>query len=123
MIIPAPEELAHCEATHFKHLIKTINKGWIKSIPLIKGPHPQPDFAVGLKSSAFTSEQLKKLQSSIGNWQTTSHLMATDEMYFPFLILEMKCDNEVLNITDQQNTYSAAVAANAVVKLYRLVSC
>ncbi len=48
--------------------------------------------------------------------------MATDEMYFPFLTSKVKCDNEALNIADRQNAHSAAVAANAVVELYRLVS-
>ena len=122
LIVPAPEELARRGATHLKHLIETVDEGWIKSIPLIKGPRPQPDFAVGLKSSAFTSGQLRKLQPSIGDWQTTSRLVATDEMYFPFLTAEVKCGNEALNIADRQNAHSAAVAANAVVELYRLVS-
>ena len=43
-------------------------------------------------------------------------------MYFPFLIVEVKCGNEALNIADRQNAHSAAVAANVVVELYRLVS-
>ncbi|MCJ1428837.1 hypothetical protein MMC29_006748 [Sticta canariensis] len=122
LLVPSPETLTMYGAAHLKHLIETVNESWIKSIPLIKGPRPQPDFAVGLKSSAFTSEQLRKLQPSIGDWQTTSRLVATDEMYFPFLTAEVKCGNEALNIADRQNAHSAAVAANAVVELYRLVS-
>lgn len=122
LIVPAPEELFRRGAKNFKHLIETVDESWIKSIPLVKGPRPQPDFAVGLKSSAFTPDQLEKLRPSIGDWQTTSRLMATDEMYFPFLTAEVKCGNEALNIADRQNSHSAAVAANAVVELYRLVS-
>jgi len=122
LIVPAPEELFRRGAKHLKHLIETVDKSWIKSIPLVKGPRPQPDFAVGVKPSAFTSDQLKKLQPSIGDWQTTSRLVATDEMYFPFLTSEVKCGNEALNIADRQNAHSAAVAANAIVELYRLVS-
>ena len=122
LLMPSPETLTMFGATHLKHLIETVNESWIKSIPLVKGPRPQPDFAVGLKSSAFTPDQLKKLQPSVGDWQTTSRLMATDEMYFPFLTAEVKCGNEALNIADRQNAHSAAVAANAVVELYRLVS-
>ena len=109
-------------ATNLKYLIETVNESWIKSIPLVRGPRPQPDFATGLKSSVFTSEQLQKLQPSIGDWQTTSRLVVTDVMYFPFLTSEVKCGNEALNIADRQNAYSAAVAANAVIELYRLVS-
>ena len=121
LIVPASEELFRREAKHLKHLIETVDNSWIKSIPLVKGPRPQPDFAVGLKSSAFTSNQLKKLQPSIDDWQTSSRLIVTDEMYFPFLIAEVKCGNEAHNIADRQNAHSAAVAANAVVELYRLV--
>lgn len=115
LIVPAPEELFRRGAKHLKHLIETVDESWIKSIPLVKGPRPQPDFAVGVKPSAFTSDQLKKLQPSIGDWQTTSRLVATDEMYFPFLTAEVKCGNEALNIADRQNAHSAAVAANAIV--------
>ena len=122
LIVPAPEELFRRGAKHLKHLIETVDESWIKSIPLVKGPRPQPDFAVGFKPSAFTADQLKKLQPSIGDWQTTSRLVAIDEMYFPFLTAEVKCGNEALNIADRQNAHSAAVAANAVVELYRLVS-
>jgi len=122
LLVPSAEILYLRGATNLEHLIETVDESWIKSIPLVKGPRPQPDFAVGLKSSAFTSEQLKKLQPSIGDWQTTSRLVATDEMYFPFLTSEVKCGNEALNVADRQNAHSAAVAANAVVELYRLVS-
>lgn len=122
LLVPSAEILYLRGATNLEHLIETVDEGWIKSIPLVKGPRPQPDFAVGLKSSAFTSEQLKKLYPSIGDWRTTSRLVATDEMYFPFLTAEVKCGNEALNIADRQNAHSAAVAANAVVELYRLVS-
>ncbi|KAL2043398.1 hypothetical protein N7G274_003704 [Stereocaulon virgatum] len=122
LLVPSPETLTMYGATHLKHLIETVDESWIKSIPFIKGPRPQPDFAVGLRSSVFTAEQLKKLQPSIGDWQTTSRLVATDEMFFPFLTAEVKCGNEALNIADRQNAHSAAVAANAVVELYRLVS-
>lgn len=122
LIVPAPEELFRRGAKNLKHLIETVNENWIKSIPLVKGPRPQPDFAVGLKYTAFTPDQLKKLQPSIGDWQTKSRLMATAEVYFPFLTAEVICGNEALEIADKQNAHSAAVAANAIVELYRLVS-
>ncbi|MCJ1305243.1 hypothetical protein MMC08_008057 [Hypocenomyce scalaris] len=122
LLVPSAEILYLRGVTNLEHLIETVDESWIKSIPLVKGPRPQPDFAVGLKSSAFTSDQLKKLQPSVGDWQTTSRVVATDEMYFPFLTAEVKCGNDALNIADRQNAHSAAVAANSVVELYRLVS-
>ena len=122
LLVPSAEILYLRGATNLEHLIETVDESWIKSIPLVKGPRPQPDFVVGLRSSAFTADQLKKLQFSIGDWQTTSRLVVTDEMFFSFLTAEVKCGNEAVNIADRQNAHSAAVAANAVVELYRLVS-
>ena len=40
LIVPAPEEFARRGATHLKHLIETVDEGWIKSIPLVNGPRP-----------------------------------------------------------------------------------
>lgn len=122
LLVPSAEICFLRGATHLEHLIETVDEGWIKSIPLVKGSPPQPDYAVGFKSSVFTSEQLRKLQPSIGDWKTTSRLVATDEMYFPFFTSEVKCGNEALNVADRQNAHGAAVAANAVVELYKLVS-
>lgn len=42
-------------ATHLLNLVETVDEGWIE-YNLQKGPRPQPDFAAGLKSSAFTSD-------------------------------------------------------------------
>ena len=122
LLVPSVEILYLRGATNLEHLIETVDESWVKSIPLVKGPRPQPDFAVGLKSSVFTPDQLKKLEPSIGDWKTTSRLVATDEMYFPFLTAEVKCGNEALNIADRQNAHSAAIAVNAIVELYRLIS-
>ena len=122
LLVPSAEVLFVRGAKHLKHLIENIDEGWVKSIPLVNGPRPQPDFSVGLKSTAFTRDQLKKLKPFVGDWQDTSRLVATDEMYFPFLTCEVKCGNEALNIADRQNAHSASVAVNAVVELYRAVS-
>ncbi|KAL8994649.1 MAG: hypothetical protein Q9169_005429 [Polycauliona sp. 2 TL-2023] len=122
LLVPSAEISYLRGAVDLKDLIETVDEGWLSAIPLVNGPPPQPDFGVGFKSSAFTSEQLRKLQPSIGGWQSTSRIVATDEMYFPFLTAEVKCGNEALNIADRQNAHNAAFGAVAVVELYRLVS-
>ena len=121
-LTPSAEILFLWGAIGLKHLFELNNESWYKSIPLVHGPRPQPDFCVGLKPSVFSSEQLTKLQPAIGGWQDTSRVVAKDEMYFPFFTAEVKCGNEGLTIADRQNAHSAAVAVNAVVELYRLVS-
>jgi len=49
--------------------------------------------------------------------------MTMNEIYFLFLILKIKYNNEVLNIADQQNMHSVSIAVNIVVKLYRVMFC
>ncbi|KAI4132407.1 MAG: hypothetical protein LQ347_002605 [Umbilicaria vellea] len=122
LLVPSAEVLYVRGAIHLKHLIENVNESWYKSIPLVNGPRPQPDFSVGLKMSAFTSDQLKKLKPFVGDWQTASRAVVTDEVYFPFLTAEVKCGNEALNIADRQNAHSASVAANIIVEIYRAVS-
>ena len=53
------------EATNLEHLIETVDESWIKSISLVQDSRSQFDFAVRLKSSAFASDQVKKLQLSV----------------------------------------------------------
>jgi hypothetical protein len=47
--------------------------------------------------------------------------MATYSIYFPFLTYKVKYSAIVLNIADQQNTYSIAIAVRAIVELFRLI--
>ncbi|KAI9799450.1 MAG: hypothetical protein M1825_004550 [Sarcosagium campestre] len=122
LLVPSAEILHVQGAVQLKQLVENVNESWSNSIPLVAGPRPQPDFSVGLKPTAFRPEQRKRLAPFIGGWDTASRLVATDEMYFPFLTAEVKCGNEALNIADRQNAHSASVAANAVVSLYRAVS-
>ena len=121
LIVARAEILYTYGASHLKHLTEEFNAAWYKCFPLVKGPNPQPDYSVGLKDSAFSRNQLKKLEPFVGSFQPT-HFMATEWMHFPFLTCEVKCGNEALNIADRQNAHNASVAANAVVELYRAVS-
>lgn len=121
LLVPSAEILHVRGATKLEHLLDNVDESWSNCIPLVS-PRPKPDFSVGLKPTAFTSEQLKKLKPYVGDGRTASRFVATDEMYFPFLTSEVKCGNEALNIADRQNAHSASVAANAVVELYRAVS-
>ena len=42
-------------------------------------------------------------------------------MYFPFLTYEVKCSTAVLDIADQQNTYSMTLAIRGIMELFRLM--
>ena len=120
LIVPSAETLATYGATHLKHLMESVNEGWTASIP-VEGPRPQPDYSVGFRRSAFTNEQLKKLDPFIGSVWDTSLYAATFRMYFPFLTCEVKCGAAALDIADRQNVHSMTVAVRALVELFRSV--
>lgn len=120
LIVPSAEILATGGAEHLEHLAESVNEGWNNSIPLTK-TRPQPDYAVGFSRSAFTEEQLDKLQPFVGELMDTSYFMATWYMYFPFLTCEVKCGAAALDIADRQNAHSMSLAVRAIVELFRLV--
>ena len=107
---------------HLDILIDNVNEAWTGSIP-VEGPRPQPDYAVGFDKSAFTDEQIEKLNPLIGSVFDTSFFVATYRMYFPFLTCEVKCGTVALDIADRQNAHSMTIAVRGVVELYRAVKC
>ncbi|TEY70357.1 hypothetical protein BOTCAL_0106g00320 [Botryotinia calthae] len=121
LIVPSAQSLAIRNPKHLKPLIESVNEGWNSSIALIK-PRPQPDYAVGFKRTAFTEDQLEKIQPFIGGFLELSFFMSTYYMYFPFLTCEVKCGTAALDIADRQNAHSMTLAVRGVVELFRLVN-
>lgn len=119
-IVPSVEDLETLGATHLEHLIEGINECWTSNIA-VEGPLPKPDYSVGFRRSAFTDEQLKKLDPLIGSVFDTSFFAATPRMYFPFFTCEVKCGAAALDIADRQNAHSMIIAVRALVELYKTV--
>lgn len=120
LIVPSAQNLAIYGATNLEHLIESINEGWNNSIPVTK-TRPQPDYSLGFKRSAFTDEQLKKIEPFVGGLYDVSYFMATWQIYFPFLTCEVKCGAAALDVADRQNAHSMTLAVRGVIELYRLV--
>lgn len=121
LIVPSAETLSTYGAKNLNHLIESTNERWYGSIP-VHGPRPQPDYSVGFRRSAFTPEQLNKLDPFIGTVWDTSFFVATYRMYFPFLTCEVKCGASALDVADRQNAHSMTVAVRAIVELYRVMN-
>ena len=119
-IIPSAEDLETLGATHLEHLIEGVNEYWTGNIA-VEGPLPKPDYSVGFRRSAFTDEQLKKLDKLIGSVFENSFFVATYRMYFPFFTCEVKCGATALDIADRQNAHSMTIAVRALVELFRSV--
>jgi hypothetical protein len=47
--------------------------------------HPKPDFAVGLKASAFTPTEYENLMPYIGGFNETCFVKVTNDILFPFI--------------------------------------
>ncbi|KAH7308328.1 hypothetical protein BKA65DRAFT_576549 [Rhexocercosporidium sp. MPI-PUGE-AT-0058] len=114
------KSLAIRGAKRLKTLIESVNKGWDNSIALTK-PRPQPDYTVGFKQTAFTEDQLKKIQPYISDFSEMSLFISIYYIYFPFLICEVKCGATALNVADRQNTHSITIAVRGIIELFRLI--
>ncbi|EAS31479.3 uncharacterized protein CIMG_06958 [Coccidioides immitis RS] len=121
LIVPAAETLATCGAKNLECLVESVNEPWGSSIAFC-GPRPQPDYAVGFGRSAFTEDELNKLEPFLGDDLETysSFFLATFYMYFPFLTSEVK-GTAALDIADRQNAHSMTLAVRGVVELFKLV--
>lgn len=122
LICPSAQVLRIHGARHLDHLYESVNEGWNSAIPF-HGTRPQPDFSVGFGRSAFTEEQLEKLEPFVGEIgsKTLTYFMVTTRIYFPFLTCEAKCGAAALDVADNQNAHSMTVALRALVKLFRFV--
>ena len=126
LVVPSAETLATHGATHLENLVVGMNERWNESIPLTPtAARPQPDFSVGFKRSAFTKEQLKKLEPFTGNvfaWNKLSSLiLATWRINFPFFTCEVKCGLGELDIADRQNANSMTLAVRGLVEFFRFL--
>lgn len=122
LIVPSAEDLADFGSEYLECLVESINAGWNSSLP-VTTTRPQPDYAVGFGWSAFSQDQLDKLEILTGNalrgvksWYT-----ATWFMYLPFFTCEVKCGAQGLNMADRQNAHSMTLAVRGVVELFRRV--
>ena len=120
LLVPSVESLATYGAAHLDNLIEGVNEAWSKNTP-VQGPRPQPDYYVGFRRSAFTTDQLEKLGPLVGTVFDTSVLMATYNIYFPFFSCEVKCGAAALDIADLQNGHSMTVALRAIYILFKSV--
>ncbi len=113
MIIPSIISLYFGGDNSLEHVVDEVNADWYRQC-VIEGPQLRPDLAIGLSSSAFTDEEIFKLKmyASVDNWA-----QVTPQMFFPFLMCEVKCGREGLNMADRQNMHSCSVAVRAVLRL------
>ncbi|KAJ5718748.1 hypothetical protein N7488_004394 [Penicillium malachiteum] len=124
---PMPEDIALCErllSQPIKPPNGTLfddeyNDQWSKAQP-IYGLRPQPHHARGLKWSAFTEAHRHKL-SIISDEKLLD--IPREDMFFPYLTAEIKCENQALEFADRQNMHNMCIAGRAVVSLCQAAGC
>ncbi len=115
LLVPSPELLWICGHQELEHVAEDISVQWTRCKTL-GGPQPKPDVAIGIASSAFSEEETTKLKNHTAFERAT---LFTNNIYFPFLLCEVKCGNEGINRADRQNMHSSSMAVNAIIQLYR----
>ena len=122
LICSSAQVLRIFNVKHLSYLCKSINKDWNSAEEFV-GTHSQPDYLIEFEWSVFTQEQLNKLKSFVreSEFKFITHFMTTTQMYFPFLICEVKCDTAAFDIADYQNAHSMTVAVRTLVELFRLM--
>ena len=113
IIVPSITSLYFGGDDSLKHVIDEVNAGWYEQC-VLEGPRPRPDLAIGLLSSTFTEGEIDKLKryTSVDNWTQVTTLM-----FFPFLMCEVKCGRDGLDVADRQNMHSCSVAVRALLRI------
>ncbi len=119
LIVPSAEHLAARGNQELECLKEHTNAGWNSCIP-VEGPRPQPDHCLGFRFSAFSMDQISKLNRNL-KLGIKSYFSASLQMFFPFFTAEVKCGQQSLEIADCQNAHSMTVALRGIVELFRRV--
>lgn len=114
-VVPSAETLFLRGKLKIGYIGEELNAEWIRCATM-GSTRPKPDFTVGLLPTAFTEEEIGKLENYA---QPTKPFRFTPYLSFPFLVCEAKTGEEGLNKADRQNIHSASIAVRAIIMLYR----
>ncbi|RMZ75771.1 hypothetical protein DV738_g5282, partial [Chaetothyriales sp. CBS 135597] len=117
LLVPSPELLFFCGHEELEHIAEEVCADFTKAKPLA-GPKPRPDLSIGIDPSAFSDEEIAKLKNHSSPERAT---LFTDNLYYPFLLCETKCGNQVVSRADRQNIRSSSMAVNAIIQLYQVL--
>lgn len=116
-VVPSAENLHFSGVIDRTYIGEEVDTEWTRC-ETMGSSRPKPDFAAGLKRSAFSADEDSKLQN-----YSTAHrpYLFTADLTFPFLICEAKTGRVGLDSADTQNIHSASIATRAILNLYASV--
>ncbi|KAK1808197.1 hypothetical protein LTR12_017447 [Friedmanniomyces endolithicus] len=115
LVVPSAELLHIGGNTGLQHAVEALNAQW-DGIATLCGPMPKPAFVAGISPSAFTPEEKYRLKL---HHTATCPNYFPENMYYPFLICEVKSSDKPIQEAERQAMHSASIAANAIIELYR----
>ena len=114
-VVPSAETLFLCGKLKIDYIGEELNAEWVRCATM-GSTRPKPDFTGGLLPTAYTEEEISKLENYA---QPTKPFRFTPNLSFPFLVCEAKSGEEGLNKADRQNIHSSSIAVRAIIMLYR----
>ena len=118
IVVPSAELLFISDQPGLEHITEAMNAEWVQCDTLC-GPRPKPDFVAGISPSAFSKEDKEKLKM---NHTSACPNLFPENMYYPFLICEVKGSDRPIQEAERQAMHSASIAARAIIQLYRKIS-
>ncbi|KAK8196786.1 hypothetical protein M8818_006953 [Zalaria obscura] len=114
LLVPSAEHLFFSGDTQLHYVGEEIQAEWVRC-EAMGSTRPRPDFAVGLRWTAFEDGELGKLE----NYATPgTPFLFTHNLAFPFLICELKTGQAGMENADLQNIHSGSIAVRAILSLY-----
>lgn len=113
LFIPSAENQYIRGETRLKDVIDGYDDLWAKAEPILHDQRPQPSHARGLKRSAFSANQLRKLGIKLDE---SSLYTVREEMLFPYLTAESKRKKQALELADRENMHNMSFALRAFPK-------
>ncbi|KAI9777639.1 MAG: hypothetical protein M1835_005190 [Candelina submexicana] len=113
-IVPSAEVLWFRNELKLDYIGDALSVEWTPCATM-GGKKPKPDYIAALRSSAYTKEEIDKLENYA---QPKRPFRFTPELSYPFLMCEGKPGTVGLNEADRQNIHSASIAVQAIFALY-----
>ena len=113
-IVPSAEVLRFRNELKLDYIGDGLNVEWTRCTTM-GNTKPKPDFIAALLSSAYTQEEIDKLENYA---RPDRPFWFTPELSYPFLMAEGKPGAVGLNEADRQNIHSSSIAVRAIFALY-----
>ena len=114
-VVPSAENLVFSGQTIPDYIGEEIQADWTRCATM-GSTRPKPDYTAGLLRSAFTNDEIGKLQNYTS---FEKPFFFTPNLCFPFLMCEIKTGLVGMEKADGQNIHSASIAVRAIIELYK----